>query len=178
MRTFLVPRCLSVKSFVTQRMTFVNARKSLWVVGRLFSNLRIRPYGAIVKLKSQQQGIFTGALNMETVDTTKRLAELRSLMRSNNVDIYGNYFHTYERSCAEQLIVVPSEDSHQSEYTAPCDQRRGLSSDVASPFVAKSHNRVYQWLLWFCWYSYHYKRARRTSNRRSLFQSGREAARQ
>ena len=22
--------------------------------------------------------------------------------------------------------VVPSEDSHQSEYTAPCDARRGL----------------------------------------------------
>ncbi|KAK5051884.1 hypothetical protein LTR84_002687 [Exophiala bonariae] len=45
---------------------------------------------------------------METVDTTKRLAQLRELMQKNKVDIY----------------IVPSEDSHQSEYIAPCDARR------------------------------------------------------
>lgn len=48
------------------------------------------------------------SLEMETVDTTKRLAHLRELMQKNKVDIY----------------IVPSEDSHQSEYIAPCDARR------------------------------------------------------
>lgn len=45
---------------------------------------------------------------METVDTTKRLKQLRQLMLEHKVDVY----------------IVPSEDSHQSEYIAPCDARR------------------------------------------------------
>jgi len=45
---------------------------------------------------------------METVDTTKRLSQLRDLMKEHKVDVY----------------IVPSEDSHQSEYIAPCDARR------------------------------------------------------
>lgn len=49
------------------------------------------------------------ALDMQTVDTTERLKALRGLMRAARVDLY----------------VVPSEDSHQSEYIAPCDARRG-----------------------------------------------------
>ncbi|KIW56717.1 hypothetical protein PV05_05353 [Exophiala xenobiotica] len=48
------------------------------------------------------------SLDMETVDTTKRLAQLRDLMRQHKLDVY----------------IVPSEDSHQSEYIAPCDARR------------------------------------------------------
>ena len=47
-------------------------------------------------------------LEMETVDTSKRLAQLRELMQQHKVDVY----------------IVPSEDSHQSEYIAPCDARR------------------------------------------------------
>ncbi|KAK3368199.1 peptidase M24, structural domain-containing protein [Podospora didyma] len=45
---------------------------------------------------------------METVNTSARLAALRSLMKERNIDIY----------------VVPSEDSHASEYIAACDGRR------------------------------------------------------
>ena len=45
---------------------------------------------------------------METVDTSKRLSQLRDLMRKHELDVY----------------IVPSEDSHQSEYIAPCDARR------------------------------------------------------
>lgn len=48
--------------------------------------------------------------DMEAVDTNARLKALRSLMKSRSVDLY----------------IVPSEDSHQSEYIAPCDARRGL----------------------------------------------------
>ncbi|KAF2474326.1 putative Xaa-Pro aminopeptidase P [Lindgomyces ingoldianus] len=48
------------------------------------------------------------AVDMEKVNTTARLAELRKLMKDRQVDIY----------------MVPSEDSHQSEYIAPCDGRR------------------------------------------------------
>lgn len=49
---------------------------------------------------------------METVDTSERLARLRELMRKHKVDVY----------------IIPSEDSHQSEYIAPCDARRAFIS--------------------------------------------------
>ncbi|KAL1981418.1 hypothetical protein VTN96DRAFT_2678 [Rasamsonia emersonii] len=49
---------------------------------------------------------------MNTVDTTERLTRLRQLMREHQVDVY----------------IVPSEDSHQSEYIAPCDARRAFIS--------------------------------------------------
>ena len=45
---------------------------------------------------------------METVNTTKRLESLRDLMKEHRLDVY----------------IIPSEDSHQSEYIAPCDARR------------------------------------------------------
>ncbi|KAH9903710.1 aminopeptidase-like protein [Xylariomycetidae sp. FL2044] len=49
---------------------------------------------------------------MEKVNTSARLSELRKLMSKNNVDVY----------------IVPSEDSHSSEYIAPCDARRAFIS--------------------------------------------------
>ncbi|KAF2231895.1 putative Xaa-pro aminopeptidase P [Viridothelium virens] len=49
---------------------------------------------------------------MEKVHTTERLTRLRELMKKNEVDIY----------------IVPSEDSHQSEYIAPTDARRAFIS--------------------------------------------------
>ncbi|XXG96718.1 centromeric DNA-binding histone H3-like protein cse4 [Hypoxylon texense] len=49
---------------------------------------------------------------MEKVNTTARLAELRKLMSENEVDVY----------------IVPSEDSHSSEYIAPSDARRAFIS--------------------------------------------------
>lgn len=49
---------------------------------------------------------------METVDTTERLAQLRQLMTRHRVDVY----------------IIPSEDSHSSEYIAPCDGRREFIS--------------------------------------------------
>ncbi|KAH8733136.1 putative Xaa-Pro aminopeptidase P [Phaeosphaeriaceae sp. PMI808] len=49
---------------------------------------------------------------MAKVDTTERLVQLRKLMKDRNVDVY----------------MVPSEDSHQSEYIAPCDARRAYIS--------------------------------------------------
>ncbi|OLL25747.1 putative Xaa-Pro aminopeptidase P [Neolecta irregularis DAH-3] len=45
-------------------------------------------------------------------NTTERLSSLRTLMRKCNI----------------QLYVVPSEDSHQSEYTCPADARRAYIS--------------------------------------------------
>ena len=49
---------------------------------------------------------------MEMVDTSKRLLQMRNLMREHKLDVY----------------IVPSEDSHQSEYIAPCDARRAYVS--------------------------------------------------
>ncbi|KAI1322817.1 aminopeptidase-like protein [Xylariaceae sp. FL0255] len=54
----------------------------------------------------------TAALDMEKVNTTPRLTELRKLMSDRKVDIY----------------IVPSEDCHSSEYIAACDARRAFIS--------------------------------------------------
>ncbi|RAL67765.1 hypothetical protein DID88_008495 [Monilinia fructigena] len=51
-------------------------------------------------------------IDMEAINTTERLAGLRELMKKNKVDIY----------------IVPSEDSHSSEYIAACDARREFIS--------------------------------------------------
>ncbi|KAJ5833519.1 hypothetical protein N7474_001830 [Penicillium riverlandense] len=61
---------------------------------------------------------------MGTVDTTDRLTRLRKLMQENKVDVY----------------IVPSEDSHQSEYIAPCDARRefisGFSGSAGTAIIS------------------------------------------
>ncbi|KAB5570419.1 peptidase M24, structural domain-containing protein [Coniochaeta sp. 2T2.1] len=49
---------------------------------------------------------------METVNTSERLSVLRTLMQERKIDVY----------------VVPSEDSHASEYIAACDARRHFIS--------------------------------------------------
>ncbi|KAL8939762.1 MAG: hypothetical protein Q9216_003176 [Gyalolechia sp. 2 TL-2023] len=62
---------------------------------------------------------------METVNTTERLRNLRRLMKENNVHVY----------------IVPSEDSHQSEYIAPCDARRefisGFSGSAGTAVITR-----------------------------------------
>ncbi|CUS10917.1 unnamed protein product [Tuber aestivum] len=50
--------------------------------------------------------------DMETVDTTSRLAKLRELMKREKVHVY----------------VVPSEDAHSSEYICAADARRAFIS--------------------------------------------------
>ncbi|EHL01672.1 putative Xaa-pro aminopeptidase P [Glarea lozoyensis 74030] len=49
---------------------------------------------------------------MEQINTTERLTRLRELMKQQKLDVY----------------IVPSEDSHASEYIAPCDGRREFIS--------------------------------------------------
>ncbi|EPS34624.1 hypothetical protein PDE_09588 [Penicillium oxalicum 114-2] len=61
---------------------------------------------------------------MGTVNTTERLTQLRQLMKEHQVDLY----------------IVPSEDSHQSEYIAPCDGRRefisGFSGSAGTAIIS------------------------------------------
>ncbi|KAL1878965.1 exocyst subunit [Paecilomyces lecythidis] len=61
---------------------------------------------------------------MAKVDTTERLSKLRQLMSEHKVDVY----------------IIPSEDSHQSEYIAPCDARReyisGFSGSAGTAVVS------------------------------------------
>lgn len=68
------------------------------------------PVTASLSCKTQYSS--TAKADMETVDSSSRLSELRKLMKERNIDIY----------------VVPSEDSHSSEYIAPCDARREFIS--------------------------------------------------
>ncbi|KAF2008850.1 putative Xaa-Pro aminopeptidase P [Aaosphaeria arxii CBS 175.79] len=65
---------------------------------------------------------------MEKVHTTERLAELRKLMKENEIDIY----------------MIPSEDSHQSEYIAPCDARRAFISGFSGSagYAVVTHDRA------------------------------------
>ncbi|EIN09077.1 Creatinase/aminopeptidase [Punctularia strigosozonata HHB-11173 SS5] len=55
-----------------------------------------------------------GDIGTHTVNTTERLAKLRELMSSKKYDV--------------KAYVVPSEDSHFSEYSAHCDERRAYIS--------------------------------------------------
>lgn len=62
---------------------------------------------------SNKQTVETmGAVGKHRINTTERLAKLRELMKENEVDV----------------LVVPSEDSHYSEYPAHCDERRSFIS--------------------------------------------------
>lgn len=72
---------------------------------------------------------------MEAVDTSKRLSSLRQLMQEHKVDVYSMASHSPCTSLNPNLTltliaVVPSEDSHQSEYIAPCDGRRGNPAPI------------------------------------------------
>ncbi|PSR94591.1 putative Xaa-Pro aminopeptidase P [Coniella lustricola] len=70
------------------------------------------PHSRYTPCASSTAKYSTLAADMETVDTSSRLSELRKLMKERNIDIY----------------IVPSEDSHSSEYIAPCDARREFIS--------------------------------------------------
>ena len=72
------------------------------------------------------------AIDMSKVDTTERLAKLRKLMKERNVDVYSTELRLSIFTLLTRT-VVPSEDSHQSEYIAPCDARRGQLSRHVSP---------------------------------------------
>lgn len=70
----------------------------------------------------------TARIEMETVNTTERLRRLRELMKENNIDIYSKrHAQSFDNYFTHPPQVVPSADSHQSEYIAPCDARRGLT---------------------------------------------------
>ncbi|EGO03418.1 hypothetical protein SERLA73DRAFT_174889 [Serpula lacrymans var. lacrymans S7.3] len=58
--------------------------------------------------------LLTMGAGVQTVDTSKRLAHLRELMRLPENSV--------------KAFVVPSEDQHSSEYLAHCDERRAFIS--------------------------------------------------
>ncbi|CAM1510300.1 Fc.00g006350.m01.CDS01 [Cosmosporella sp. VM-42] len=64
-------------------------------------------------LPSARRSRFLSTAAMAKVDTTVRLSRLRTLMKERNVQVY----------------IIPSEDSHSSEYIAACDARREFISD-------------------------------------------------
>ncbi|KAJ6164545.1 hypothetical protein N7470_003217 [Penicillium chermesinum] len=87
----------------------------LWA-SMLFLHSRL-PWSSLRSLRPFHPRFFSTsrqryAVDMGTVETGARLARLRQLMQEQKVDVY----------------IVPSEDSHQSEYIAPCDGRREFIS--------------------------------------------------
>jgi Xaa-Pro aminopeptidase len=87
------------------------------------SSVSTRPPAYCPSLRSFSSSGSLRSVDMETVDTSKRLAQLRELMKNEKIDVY----------------IVPSEDSHQSEYIAPCDARReyisGFSGSAGTAVV-------------------------------------------
>ncbi|KAG0051334.1 hypothetical protein BGZ89_003595 [Linnemannia elongata] len=57
---------------------------------------------------------FASATATTAVDTTERVQKLRELMKDPQYNVTA--------------FVIPSEDAHQSEYVAECDERRGFIS--------------------------------------------------
>ncbi|KAI1420570.1 aminopeptidase-like protein [Xylaria sp. FL1777] len=93
---------------VTPRATFT---AFIWRASRIHPCASFPSHPAIERRSTVRfQG--TIALDMAKVDTTDRLTELRKLMQDRKIDVY----------------IVPSEDSHSSEYIAPCDARRAFIS--------------------------------------------------
>ncbi|KAK0748573.1 peptidase M24, structural domain-containing protein [Apiosordaria backusii] len=82
-----------------------------------------RGFQTQTQLKTKSTTKRTLVEEMVTVNTTNRLAALRSLMKERNVHVY----------------IVPSEDSHASEYIADCDARRtfisGFSGSAGTAIV-------------------------------------------
>lgn len=75
------------------------------------------------------------------------------------------------------LQVVPSEDSHQSEYTAAVDQRRGqINVSFFHCFVAQL-NSIYHWLYWLRWHCCNHFRQSSFGHRWTVFQSSIETVR-
>ena len=83
---------------------------------------KLRPWRSFSKTRI----LAIDSLDMETVDTTERLNGLRHLMSENKIDVYSMIQRQFLwKNRVSSFQVVPSEDSHQSEYIAPCDARRG-----------------------------------------------------
>jgi len=116
---------------------------------------------------------------MEKVNTTERLKQLRELMRKENVDIYSEEFRDLLSSPFNKVIVVPSEDSHQSEYIAPCDARRGSATKTTLSMSGHKliHTSIHMRLHRLSRHGSNYAREGIISNRRAVFQSGRKTTR-
>jgi hypothetical protein len=119
------------------------------------------------------------ATEMETVNTTERLSQLRALMKDHKLDIYSTRPLTWSPlPHSDQHPVVPSEDSHQSEYIAPCDARRGQLSPRPRITAQKLiEYRVHQRFLGISWNSGSDLGEGLTRNRRSILQPGGETTR-
>ncbi|KAL3291501.1 metallopeptidase family M24 [Colletotrichum asianum] len=93
---------------VILRRIFSNSRTSRSSSTLLFHGCRASPTSGFHRRALHLSTV----LDMEQIDTTGRLSTLRELMKERNIDVY----------------VIPSEDSHSSEYIAGCDARREFIS--------------------------------------------------
>lgn len=111
-------------------------------------------------------------LNMDTVHTTERLAQLRSLMKEHKLDVYGMQSRTRLEASflSDHVAVVPSEDSHQSEYIAPCDARRGLRPKYTLFSTLLISCSIHIWFLWLSWHCCHYYDKGILGDGRKIFQ--------
>ena len=113
-----------VRDFFVRSCHYLNKTQTSSVLWS--SSCPISPVRRFTTLSSLRQSI-----EMETVNTTERLKSLRQLMKKHEVDIYGIADDIFFVYLADVCTVVPSEDSHQSEYIAPTDARRSMFPAVA-----------------------------------------------
>lgn len=102
------------------------AKSSSAILSLLAKPRCLRIFHPILARRGFSASLVRYSFEMETVDTSKRLSKLRELMKEHKVDLYGNAGHAAVYGILLTIpLVVPSEDSHKSEFIAPCDARRG-----------------------------------------------------
>ncbi|CAO1624976.1 unnamed protein product [Parajaminaea phylloscopi] len=112
--------------------SFLAGRKTLDAASQA-SSVTLADGGAVVGAKGDLKGQTTPPLvrSQATTHTGDRLAALRKRMEQSDIDIY----------------IVPSEDPHGSEYTAPRDQLRAFISGFtgSAGTVIVGREKAYLW---------------------------------
>lgn len=116
------------------------------------------------------------AIDMAKVDTTERLAELRTLMKERNVDVYSN--HLIGVWLNMQLISLQwcrLKTATRASTLHPVMRAEVSYTDpvTAPPLTSCS---IHQRLHWLGWLRGSHARESGTLHRRTLFQPGGEAA--
>lgn len=139
-----------------------------------------RPHVVIVPVRPFHQSTRNSIAHSEMaeVNTTERLAHLRDLMKKHQLDVYSMFQQDKTATIStDTWPVVPSEDSHQSEYIAPCDARRG-SRNMSASQIPRQLTRIsiHMWFHWLCRHRGNYPRESCLGHGRSLFQPSHKTA--
>lgn len=122
---------------------------------------------------------FLRSLDMETVHTTDRLRELRSLMKKHEVDIYSTDFfiHIVCRSLTRTQLFPRKTATNQSTLRRVTLVEVRLTCSVQRLVRLTMVFRIHNWLLWIRRHCSHHARQSISCHGWALFQSSQQATR-